>query len=139
MPQVLSAVKAVIKKGDTFLILKFIKNDFSIWDLPGGRIKYKDSPLDALKREVKEETNLGIDILKSIGVWWFYPSHIKDVQVVCHTFLCKPLNDNVDLSKNPEDEEHTDFRWVTKKGFLNSDEYSNVSDSLKELISGLTL
>lgn len=135
MPKVFSAVKAIIHDKGKFLIIKFVHPKITIWDLPGGCINYGESPFNTLIREVKEETNLEIKIIKSVGIWWFYPAHKKDTQIICHTFLCQAINKDIDLTKNPDSEIHTDYDWVTKKEFLHDPKYNNIENSLKELIN----
>jgi 8-oxo-dGTP diphosphatase len=136
MPKVFSAVKAIILDKNKFLILKYVEKNFEIWDLPGGRIDYGESPYDTLHREVKEETNLDIEIIQHLGIWWFFRPVSKN-QVICNTFLCQPKNDKVDLSKNPaKDENNVEFKWITKDEFL-KDEYLAGRENLKKLISQL--
>lgn len=133
MPKVFSAAKAIIVNNNKFLILKYQDKNITIWDLPGGKIEYGETPHETLKREVKEETSLEIDIIKSIDVWWFF-HHATRNQVICHTYLCKAADNKIDLTKNPSPEEHHDYRWVTTNEFLESPDYNNIDLSLKELI-----
>ena len=134
MPQVISSVKALLKHQNRFLILKEELHKASVWDLPGGKIKYGESPQQALHREVKEELNLNIVIKKSVGVWYFFSQSNKH-QVICHTFLCKPIGKlNIDTSKNPADEHFTELRWLTLKEILNDPEIL-ITDSLRELLT----
>ncbi len=131
MSQVFSAVKAIILNDkNKILVIKQNVLGKELYDLPGGKVHYGESPYDTLKREVKEEVDLDIDILKPLGMWWFFRA--KDShQVVCNTFLCKPSNLNIDISKNPADEDIREFSWVSKEEFREL----NVShDSLKELV-----
>lgn len=39
------------------------------WDLPGGFLEEGEHPLDALRRELKEETALDVEPLEFLGVW----------------------------------------------------------------------
>ena len=132
MNRVHPAVKAIIQRGEKFLVIKQKLPDKIVWDLPGGKVDYGESPYDTLVREVKEEIHLSIKIVKPIGFFWFFRQD-KD-QVVCTTFLCTTNNYDVDLSKNPADENITEYRWVTKDEFL-SDEYKVSHDSIKKLFA----
>ena len=39
------------------------------WDLPGGFLEEAEHPLDALRRELREETGLEVEPEEFIGVW----------------------------------------------------------------------
>jgi 8-oxo-dGTP diphosphatase len=133
MAKIYSAVKSLIVEDSKFLIIKQNIGDYSVWDLPGGKIEFGESPYDALKREVKEETDLEIDIVKPIGIWWFFRKTDND-QVVCTTFLCKCKDPNVKLNV-AGNEKITEFKWVSKEDFLKN--YNVSHQSLKDMISGL--
>ena len=45
------------------------RRDHDLWNLPGGALEAGESPLDGLKREVKEETGLIVEIFKLLGVY----------------------------------------------------------------------
>jgi len=64
------SVEAMIVTDDGLLLLK--RNNKPVkgeWWFPGGRIHKGESLLDALRREVKEETNLEISNCKLINVY----------------------------------------------------------------------
>ena len=60
MDKIKKTAGALIKKDGKFLLLKRantkIFNDY--WTFPGGRIENNENPKTAIKREIKEETNL---------------------------------------------------------------------------------
>lgn len=132
MSQVLPAVKALIEKDGKFLVIKQAVLDKELWDLPGGKVQFGESPYETLHREVKEETDLEVDVNKALGMFWFFRKKDGN-QVVCNTFLCKLKKEEIDLTKNVTDEKIIEFRWVTKEEFLSSN-FKVSNESLKELI-----
>jgi len=62
---------ALVVDGDGRLLLgrRAIEPDKGLWDLPGGFIEEDEHPLDALRRELREETGLEIEPLGLFGVW----------------------------------------------------------------------
>jgi len=136
MSKVYPSVKAIITKGDKFLIIQQQLSHKTVWDLPGGKVEYGESPFDTLIREIQEEVGLSINIVRSLGVFWFFRA--DNDQVVCSTFLCKPTDTTIDIDSNPAAENITEYRWVTKDEFLN-DEYEVSHCSLQDLISSLDI
>jgi 8-oxo-dGTP diphosphatase len=120
--RVFPAVKAVIVSEGKFLILKQEVAGKAIWDLPGGKVDWGEDPHETLKREVREETNLEIEIQEPLGMCHFF--RIPDEnQVAVTVFRCRILSGDIDLSKNPVNENQDrmkidDFRWVSKEEFL---------------------
>lgn len=133
MPQVISSVKALINHQNRFLILKEEMHKGEVWDLPGGKIEYGESPEKALAREIKEELDMEVDIRHSVGVWYFY-SQNNNHQVICHTFLCEPKGEmKIDTTHNPADEHFSELKWLTIEEILNSSEVV-ITDSLRKLL-----
>ncbi len=60
--------------------------------LPGGFIKYNEDPEQAVIREVREETNLAIEIIKRIGI---YDQKGRDPRgrIVSTAFRCRLIKD----------------------------------------------
>ncbi len=134
MKKLYPAVKAIIQRNEKFLIIKQEFNNSVVWDFPGGKVDFGENPCNTLTREVMEEINLSVEILKPLGLFWFF-RHDGD-QVICTTFLCKAKNNNIDITKNPADENITEYRWVTKDEFL-SDKFTVGHESMKQLFSAL--
>jgi len=87
-------VDAVIQDDNGNIIL--VKRRFApfkgINALPGGFIKYNEDPEQAIIREVREETNLAVKVIKKIGT---YDQKGRDPRgkVVSTAFLCRLVKD----------------------------------------------
>jgi 8-oxo-dGTP diphosphatase len=111
------ATKAIIKNKDNkFLVL--LRSDIeeispNEIDIPGGRLKFGEELEDGLKREVKEELGITIEILKLSRAW----SLIKDdLHLVGLTFLANYVGGEIELSG-----EHNNFQWVSKSDIMEGD------------------
>jgi len=82
-------------------------------DLPGGRLTFGESPIEALEREVKEEVNLRIMVVSPVQVW----DYVQDnFQLIGIDFLCLWQEGDVQLS-----EEHDQFEWVSREEIILSE------------------
>ena len=126
-----SAVKALIVRDNRFLLLKQRVDNKVFYTLPGGRTESSDFGID-LKREVKEETGLDVEVEEYIGEWSFVRES-DGTKTTCKTFLCKPLSKEVDFLCSDERERILEFVWVTKEEFLKCDYTHN--ETLLNLIS----
>jgi len=82
-------VSALIVDGNRLLLGKRRKEPFKgMWDVIGGFLNYGEHPYDGLKREVKEETGLDIEIEKCLGFFMdVYGKDQDSTMNIC--FLCK--------------------------------------------------
>jgi 8-oxo-dGTP diphosphatase len=129
MKEMYVALKALIVKNGKILIIKrSFKEDVyaNEWDLPGGKLKFGENPVNGLKREVSEETGLKIKIIKPISVWTFFKS--RKTQVIGITFLAKVVSGKIRLGK-----EHTDFKWILPGEI---DKYK-IHEEIKKLVKSL--
>ena len=62
---------AVIEDAEGRVLLgrRAIEPDRGLWDLPGGFVDEGEHPLDALRRELREETSLEVEPAEFLGVW----------------------------------------------------------------------
>ena len=55
-------------------ILLMNRSDHSGWGLPGGWVEQGEKPIDAVVREVREETSLRVEVKRLVGVFTRAPS-----------------------------------------------------------------
>ena len=107
-----TAVKAFIVDNEgQLLIVKRADDDPhrpGMWEIPGGRLNPGEDPSLGLRREVKEETNLLVEVLDPLAVSHFAREDKQIVTLI--TFVCKPISGKVKIS-----EEHSDYKWVDVK------------------------
>lgn len=123
-------VKGIVIYNHKVLILKRVKpssDGLGYWELPGGGLEYGETPHEALIRELKEETNLDIRILKPV---YTFTAIRPQYQTVGVGFLSIPTNDYVVIS-----DEHTDFKFVSPDDlleYLDEKIYNDIIFTLKE-------
>ncbi len=75
------------------------------------------TPEENVKREVREEVGLDVDVGELIGHAHFF--RVDGNQVVCMLFACKAKPGRIDLTRNVDSEENIlDAFWITPKDFL---------------------
>ncbi len=104
------AVKAFIVDDKQQVLLVKRSNDDAhkpgVWEIPGGRLDSEDEdPYDGLKREVKEEVGLEIEIIHPLQIDHFTREDGQKITMLI--FLCKYLSGSLNLSH-----EHSDVSWT---------------------------
>lgn len=110
-------VKAILRKPDnTFLVLRRSKKCGDIagmWDIPGGRIEVGEKHMDALEREVKEETGLELGEIKLSEPKIIASQDILkgEKHIIRLTFVVDIRDGEYDVDSSG-DGENDDFKWV---------------------------
>jgi len=134
------SVKAVIRCPEGKALILRRQNDDGgggQWDLSGGGIEDGENEIDALKREVFEETGLTVDYISKIkNVTLKIPE--TGVNSVMKIYKCK--TEDIDVKLKPATwagsdgkPEHTEYRWLSNKSEL---ENLPMLDSLKSVLRG---
>jgi 8-oxo-dGTP diphosphatase len=63
-------VQALVERDGRLLLgRRAFEPSKGLWDLPGGFLEENEHPLDALVRELREETGLDVEPASFVGVW----------------------------------------------------------------------
>lgn len=101
------AVHAVITYNRKHLLLKRkISPLRGGWWIPGGRVNKYEGLVDAMKREVREETGLECKRIRQVGTISFC---IDDIHTISTIFCITPIGTKVQLNY-----EHSAYQWVDK-------------------------
>ncbi len=128
---VLAVGAFVFNDKNQLLIVKkspYEKVDAGLWTVPGGKVKPKEHIIDALKREIFEETALKISKFQWIGEDVF-----ENNQFIFHAqhFLCQTRNKKVKLEKSL-----INYKWIKKNEIDKFQFHPNIKKRTK-IIYGL--
>ena len=112
----IATVGALIFNSDGEVLMIRTHKWSNLWGIPGGKIKWGEPSEDALRREIKEETNLDVKDIQfelvqdCIRSKEFY----REEHFVLLNYTCRCVGDP-DVKLNDEGRE---FRWVTMSAAL---------------------
>ncbi len=120
--------KAFIEKEGQILILQAEDG----LDFPGGKIQEgetqsPESLIASLKREIREETNLEVDVYEPFFVWPFKSTKYLGKTIYLVGFKCKYVSGEVKISH-----EHSGFEWVDKNDFRKFEDGSDYFKALEK-------
>ena len=97
-------VTGIIWRRKKFLITRRSENALlrGLWELPGGEIESNETPIEALRRKIKEECDIDINIEKEVGYVKHAYSHFKITQTL---FQCQTQESVKSINK--------EYRWIT--------------------------
>jgi 8-oxo-dGTP diphosphatase len=120
-------VGAVVWKLDKALILKRAANDFmgGIYELPSGRVEEGEDLIQALHRELYEET--GLEVVKETYLNFFDYLSKSGRKTRQFNYIVETKNSDVRLS-----DEHEDFAWAAINDLGSFNVTQPVIDSITE-------
>ena len=109
MPERVVVVAAVIERSGRFLVARRLAGTHlaGYWEFPGGKVHPGETEEDALRREMAEELNAGIENVRKI----FRTAHAYPERVVeLHFFRGA-------LTAEPQPMLGQELRWITREEF----------------------
>lgn len=102
--EVVAAV--IVRGGKVFATQRGYGEWKGWWEFPGGKMEAGESPVEALKREIREELDAEIEVGELLEtVEWDYPAF----HLTMHCFMCALKSDSIHLN------EHEDAAWLTRE------------------------
>lgn len=143
MQQFRFAQKAFIVDDGKLLLVKKSKDDPyhpDEWEVPGGRMEFGEEIEEHIKREVKEEVGLDIEIGSPFVMWtWILQKDSVDgesveTQIVAVGSHCKALNAVVSDKGRVEEDYLADIEWVPVENIFNYKLIPDIIPAMKKFV-----
>ena len=115
-------VLCLIQDGDKILLQNRVKKDWKGYTLPGGHVEPGESFVDAVKREMKEETGLDIINPKLAGIKQF---PIEDGRYIVLLFKTEQFSGEVVSSEEGK------MEWVSRNRLSEIEAVDDLDDLLR--------
>lgn len=114
-------VSTLVEKDGKFILVREKKKQcYGKWNIPSGHVEENEFITNAAVREVKEETNLDVELTGLISV---YNNMFEDFNSISFIYTCKIIQDlKIDFDKN----EIIETKWFT------IEELKNMKEELRD-------
>ena len=130
----LVGVGVLIRDIDRYLLIKRAADpDKGLWSIPGGIVEIGEKAEDAARREVKEETNLDVDVIEVLDVINKIVMD-KESRVKFHFIIIDYLAEFKEGALKASSDA-LDARWVSSEEFL----LYELSPTLIQLLKSIDL
>lgn len=114
MSKIINVTCAIILKDEKILVAQ--RNEKMKlplkWEFPGGKLEFNESETECIKREIKEEININIEVLQKLS------NNIHDYgtfKINLIPFFVQYISGEIKLA------EHKDYRLLERSELLNLD------------------
>lgn len=134
MPTHIVAVGGITEDEDGNILL--VKTYHGGWVFPGGQVEEGENLIDALIREIKEESGIDVEVSNLIGIYSNTGKYkgYNGVEIVptkvMMDYICKPVGGELCTS-----EETSESRWVSKDKVLDMIEAPAIRERYQAYLS----
>ena len=114
----------IIKEKKILLVMRRDEPDRNKWAIPGGKLELNETIEEGLKREMKEELSLDIEVGALAGISEFISLNFH---YIIMDYMCNPLSKNVKPGSDALDAAYFDLENLD----------NSVNDSTREFIKNL--
>lgn len=82
------------------------------WEFPGGKVEENETEIDCIKREIREEINIEIEVVKKLSSCIYDYGNVK-INLI--PFIAKHIRGEIKLT------EHKDYKLLEKAALLGLD------------------
>ena len=114
MSKIINVTCAIILKDEKILVAQ--RNEKMKlplkWEFPGGKLEFNENEIECIKREIKEEININIEVLQKLS------NNIHDYdtfKIKLIPFVVRYISGEIKLA------EHKDYRLLERSQLLNLD------------------
>lgn len=118
----------IISAVDPTKILLLFRGQYADWSFPKGHMEPGEVALEAMHRELLEETGLRVEVLRELPVLEYANS--KGLPVLVHLYLVRSLNDD-DLKMEHEGDI---LEWMNAKDIAHKVTHQNVRAYCEQVI-----
>jgi ADP-ribose pyrophosphatase len=105
-----AVMMAVDEKKRILLVRQYrLPAEQYLWELPAGRLDPGETPLEAAKRELKEETGCSARKWTKLASFWVSPGYVQERMTI---YLAQDLTQG---EATPMDDERIETKWFTRK------------------------
>lgn len=129
------SVYAVIVHDGNILMIRNKSNDKLFF--PGGGINVSETLVDALKREVREETGIEVEIEKFLHfseAFFYYDPGDEAYHMFNFFYVCKPKTFELVTDEKVDDEEAEKPRWIDIEKIKHDSDNLKVVEEIFQLL-----